>query len=182
MPLVAKEQEIAMLRGEMEMLMSERDGLLKIAGAAAAFVANVDVNALPRGCWDAADLLGESLNEVSEDTLRNAVESSGTAMIVGYAETPEDAWQALQSTSADAVIVDLHLRDGTGFDLLARLRDAPGLERLVKIVLTNYAALAFRQRCMALGAQHFFDKSLEFDRVIKILDDLAKHDAAPRAS
>ena len=62
-----------MLRGEMELLMAERDGLLKIAGAAAAFVANVDVTALPRGCWDAADLLGESLNEVPEDTLRDAL-------------------------------------------------------------------------------------------------------------
>jgi hypothetical protein len=73
MPLQAKEQEIAMLRGEMELLMNERDGLLKIAGAAAAFVANVDVNVLPRGCWDAADLLGESLNEVPEDTLKDAL-------------------------------------------------------------------------------------------------------------
>lgn len=73
MALAAKEQEIAMLRGEMELLMAERDGLLKIAGAAAAFVANVDVNVLPRGCWDAADLLGESLNEVSEDTLKDAL-------------------------------------------------------------------------------------------------------------
>ncbi|MEO6023240.1 MAG: hypothetical protein ABIP64_09010 [Burkholderiales bacterium] len=73
MPLEAKEQEIAMLRGEMELLMAERDGLLKIAGAAAAFVANVDVTALPKGCWDAADLLGESLNEVREDTLRDAL-------------------------------------------------------------------------------------------------------------
>ena len=73
MALVAKEHEIAMLRGEMELLMSERDGLLKIAGAAAAFVANVDVTALPKGCWDAADLLGESLNEVSEDTLKDAL-------------------------------------------------------------------------------------------------------------
>ena len=73
MVLAAKEQEIAMLRGEIELLMNERDGLLKIAGAAAAFVANVDVTALPTGCWDAADLMGESLNEVSEDTLKDAL-------------------------------------------------------------------------------------------------------------
>ena len=50
------------------------------------------------------------------ETMRNAVESSGTVTIVGFAETPEDAWQALQSTSADAVIVDLNLRNGTGFE------------------------------------------------------------------
>lgn len=113
------------------------------------------------------------------ETMRNAVESSGTVSIVGFAETPEDAWQALQSTSADAVIVDLNLRNGTGFELLARLRDAPPLAHLVKIVLTNYAAPVFRQRCMALGAQHFFDKSLEFDRVTDILDGLARKSPAP---
>ena len=115
------------------------------------------------------------------ETLTHAVETSGLVTIVGFAETPDEAWRALQSTPADAVIVDLHLRSGTGFDLLTRLRDAPGLAHLVIIVLTNYAAPAFRQRCLALGAQYFFDKSLEFGRVISILDDLAKQGEAPRA-
>ena len=115
------------------------------------------------------------------ETMRNAVESSGTVSIVGFAETPEDAWQALQSTSVDAVIVDLNLRNGTGFELLSKLRVAPPFAHLVKIVLTNYAAPVFRQRCLALGAQHFFDKSLEFERVTNILDDLAKKGLASGA-
>jgi len=74
MPLAMKDQEIAMLRAEMEMLMKERQTLLKIAGAAAVFVAELDPDQLPEDTYDAADMLAECLNEVSEETLRDALE------------------------------------------------------------------------------------------------------------
>ena len=41
-------------------------------------------------------------------------------------------------------------------------------------MLTNYAARTFRDRCLLLGANYFFDKSLEFDQVIEILHALAE--------
>lgn len=107
------------------------------------------------------------------ETLAHSLESSGQLTIVGHAETADDACKALEITAADAVIVDLHLRQGTGFDLLTRLKGVPALSHLVKIVLTNYAAKTFRDRCMVLGANYFFDKSLEFDQVIDVLHGLA---------
>jgi hypothetical protein len=73
MPIAAKDEEIAMLRAELELLMKEREGLLRIAGAAAAFIANMDVQALPRGAYEAADKLAESLNGVPDDTLKDAL-------------------------------------------------------------------------------------------------------------
>lgn len=109
------------------------------------------------------------------ETLTNSLESAGLVKIVGFAETADDAWRAVQRQSADAVIIDLHLRSGTGFDLLNRLKDAPTLSNLVKVVLTNFATPTFRQRCVSLGADYFFDKSLEFDRAIELLDELARH-------
>jgi hypothetical protein len=39
-------------------------------------------------------------------------------------------------------------------------------------VLTTYAFKEFRQRCVALGADYFFDKSAEFERVIEVLGTL----------
>jgi len=75
MPHAIKDQEIAMLRSEMEILMKERQTLLKIAGAAAAFVAELDPDELPQDTYDAADMLAECLNEVSEETLRDALEA-----------------------------------------------------------------------------------------------------------
>lgn len=68
------QDEIAMLRAEIEMLMSERQSLLRTTGAAAVFVANLDSEALPETTYAVADILAHSLNELSEDTLRDALE------------------------------------------------------------------------------------------------------------
>ena len=74
MPLIQKEQEISMLRAEIEMLMGERQSLLKTTGAAAVFIANLDSGALPEGSYEAAEMLSNCLNDLPEDTLRDALE------------------------------------------------------------------------------------------------------------
>ena len=74
MPLIQlKDQEIAMLRGELEMLMKERQMLLRVAGAAAVFVAELDADTLQSDTYDAADLLAEFLNAPILRTRRQAV-------------------------------------------------------------------------------------------------------------
>jgi hypothetical protein len=69
------QDEVAMLRTELEMLMNERQALLRTTGAAAVFVANLDSATLPETTYAAADILAHSLNELSEDTLRDALET-----------------------------------------------------------------------------------------------------------
>ena len=68
-------QEVAMLRDEVEMLMRERDTLLRVTGAAAAFVAEIDSTSLAEETLQAAEVLAESLNHLSEDTLRESLEA-----------------------------------------------------------------------------------------------------------
>ncbi|MDA8260408.1 MAG: hypothetical protein M0Z99_33040 [Betaproteobacteria bacterium] len=78
MPLNAmKEDEIRLLREELEMLMNERRQLLQVTGAAAVFVANLDTDSLPdeADTIDAAEMLAEQLNGLSEETLKDALES-----------------------------------------------------------------------------------------------------------
>ena len=63
-----------MLRSEIEMLMNERQSLLRATGAAAVFVANLDSESLPESTYAVADILAHALNQVSEDSLRDALE------------------------------------------------------------------------------------------------------------
>lgn len=72
-----KEDEIRLLRDEVEMLMNERRQLLQVTGAAAVFVANLDTDSLPDEAVtiDAAEMLAEQLNGLSEETLKDALES-----------------------------------------------------------------------------------------------------------
>lgn len=78
MPLHAmKEDEVRLLRSEIEMLMNERLQLLQVTGAAAVFVANLDTDTLPDDAdtIDAAEMLAEQLNGLSEETLKDALDS-----------------------------------------------------------------------------------------------------------
>ncbi|MEW5965981.1 MAG: hypothetical protein ACLGG6_04110 [Gammaproteobacteria bacterium] len=72
-----KEEEVRLLREEIELLMSERRQLLQVTGAAAVFVANLDTDSLPDelDTIDAAEMLAEQLNSLSEETLKDALES-----------------------------------------------------------------------------------------------------------
>lgn len=72
-----KEDEVRLLRDEIELLMNERRQLLQVTGAAAVFVANLDTDSLPDevDTIDAAEMLAEQLNGLSEETLKDALES-----------------------------------------------------------------------------------------------------------
>lgn len=82
-------QEIAMLRAEIEMLMSERQTLLRATGAAAVFVANLDSESLPEDTYVVADILAHALNDLTEDTLRDALELVQPAIESARAEQKE---------------------------------------------------------------------------------------------
>ena len=70
-----QEQEIAMLRSEMEILMRERQALLEVAGAAAGMIAELQSFDIPSTAMEAADLLAGRVNALSEETLQDALAS-----------------------------------------------------------------------------------------------------------
>lgn len=67
------EQEIAMLRSELEILMKERQSLLQVAGTAAGFIAELSSFDVPKVAMEAAELLAESVNALPEETLQDAL-------------------------------------------------------------------------------------------------------------
>lgn len=70
-----RDQEIAMLRRELEMLMGERQSILRVVGAAAALIACLDSKRLPVGAIEAADVVATSINCLSDETLQDALSS-----------------------------------------------------------------------------------------------------------
>ena len=67
-----------MLSKEIEILMAERSRLLRVAGAAAQFVAVMDSRNLPEKVATEAEILAESVNALAEDTLKDALVSIST--------------------------------------------------------------------------------------------------------
>lgn len=72
-----EDNEVRLLRKEIEILMTERQRLLQVVGSAAVLVANLDSDTLPEDedTIDAAEMLAEQLNGLQEETLKDALES-----------------------------------------------------------------------------------------------------------
>jgi hypothetical protein len=79
MKAVAENTGSFMLSKEIEILMTERGRLLRVAGAAAQFVAVMNAKKLPENVATEADILAESVNALPEDTLRDALVAVSTA-------------------------------------------------------------------------------------------------------
>ena len=61
-----------MLRRELEMLMSERQTLLRVVGSTAALFASLDSKRLPVGAIESADMVATTINALSEEALQDA--------------------------------------------------------------------------------------------------------------
>lgn len=70
-----RDQEIAMLRRELEIFMGERQSLLRVVGASAALIACLDSNRLPVGAVESADQVATLINMLPEETLQDALGS-----------------------------------------------------------------------------------------------------------
>jgi hypothetical protein len=69
-----QQEEVSMLRTEIEMLMGERASLLRTVGAAAVFVAHMDSSTLAEDTYTSADVLAHALNALPEESLHDALE------------------------------------------------------------------------------------------------------------
>lgn len=69
------DQDVSLLRKEIELLMQERQSLLQVSGAAAVLIANLDPECLPddQDTIDAAEMLAEYLNALPEDLVQESL-------------------------------------------------------------------------------------------------------------
>ncbi len=90
--------------------------------------------------------------------------------IVGYAETVPEAIESIRALKPEVVILDIRMPGGTGIDVLTAIK-SDETETSV-MMFTNETAKHVRDRCIALGADHFFDKSTEFESLNDVLGGL----------
>lgn len=90
-----------------------------------------------------------------------ALRELGDVDLLGYAEGEREAreWLAANADSCDLIVIDLFLKEGSGFGVLQAVMDLSRSTR--RVVLSNYATAEMRRQALALGADAIFDKSTE---------------------
>ena len=111
---------------------------------------------------DDSSLLRETLRKLIEgvETVTDIQETDSVATTIYY----------LERELPDVLILDIQMTDGTGYDVVRYLNDAP--RRPTVIFLTNYATEQNRRRSVEMGVPYFFDKTNEYERVVELLENL----------
>jgi DNA-binding NarL/FixJ family response regulator len=114
------------------------------------------------------------------DNLVATLEELAPVHVVGSAPDEEGAvnWLTADGRCVDLVIIDVFLKGGSGLGVLKRAAqgNVPGK----RVVLTNYATVEMRKKCLELGADRVFDKSNELDDLVMYCARLSDGDGDTR--
>lgn len=90
--------------------------------------------------------------------------------VIGQAEDAIEARSLAAKLKPDVAILDLRMPKGSGAEVLFDLKKLDPAPKV--IMLTNYPHAENKKKCIDGGADHFFDKSTEFQRVVSVLMEM----------
>lgn len=94
--------------------------------------------------------------------------------VAGEAPDGATALELVQVLKPDALILDLRMPGANGMEVLQQIRQNG--DKLKVIILTSFPYPQYRERCLAAGADYFFDKSEELELVSATLRQLSGHE------
>jgi len=93
--------------------------------------------------------------------------------IVGQSGDPLEALDSIKKSHPDVVILDIQLPRRSGIDVLKDIKKEPRAPTV--IMITNYPYRQYRQGCLAAGADYFFSKIDEFEKIRDTLVRIGPH-------
>ena len=107
-------------------------------------------------------------SEVVRKRLAEMISEVPGVEISGQAKDGQETIRLIEEIKPDAVVLDVRMPKGSGIDVLKYIRNGVQPKPLV-IVLTNYPYPHYRKKCLAMGADYFIEKSVEFEKVVDVL-------------
>ena len=107
-------------------------------------------------------------SRVLAERLREALGTLENVEVVATASDESTAVAAALDMAPDVIILDLQLKEGTGFGVLQQL----GNVRPIVIVFTNYMLPEYQRLAMSLGVEHFLNKSIDYERLPQLIQEI----------
>ena len=110
--------------------------------------------------------------EVLRERLAEALSEIEGVKLVGQVGNAADAIEAVERLKPDLVILDIRIPGGNGIMILEKVKKMENPP--IVIMFTNYPYLQYRKRCLDAGADFFFYKAMEFEKLIEVVKQLVK--------
>ncbi len=115
--------------------------------------------------------------------LTELIESLPEVELIGTVDCESDTLRQVATDIPDVLILDLHLRSGSGFGVLRALAGnaaaAAARPRPKIVILTNFGLPEYRREAEAFGVEAFLDKSRDYFRLPSLLTDFARDRTVP---
>jgi DNA-binding NarL/FixJ family response regulator len=108
------------------------------------------------------------------ERLVEAIGDIPNTRVVGRADAVREALEGVRAVRPRVLILDIQLRNDSGFRLLKQMRRIGITPPEAVIVVTNHPSDDYRLASRECGADHFFDKGSEFDKVRDLLRRLGE--------
>lgn len=93
--------------------------------------------------------------------------------VVGQARDAPEALESIRKLKPDVVILDIRMPSGNGITVLEPIRKEKIPTKV--IIFTNYPYLQYRKKHLDAGADFFFYKAIEFEKLIATLERLISY-------
>ena len=87
--------------------------------------------------------------------------------VIGQAGNVDKALNDIRVLKPDTVLLDIRLPGKNGIQLLGKIKEFQ--PEITVIIMTNYDYPQYRQQSIRAGADHFFNKTREFESIIQVL-------------
>ena len=118
-------------------------------------------------------------SRIVRERLAALISELPTVEVIGDAANVVEAVKKIRRLRPHIVVLDIAMPGGNGIHVLEAIRKLRP-PRAHIIMLTNFAQEAYRERCLELGAEYFFDKSAEFQEAVETIKELSRSTSLPR--
>jgi len=105
------------------------------------------------------------------DRLKALLKDFKNVLIAGETGNGKDALILINECHPDVAILDIRMPEMNGIEVLKKVRETGSHPKV--IILTNYPYRQYKDRCMAEGADYFFDKNQNIGTLVEIITSLA---------
>lgn len=109
------------------------------------------------------------------DRVLNVLRAFPQVEVVGIFSNGTDTLKSIQTLNPDLAIVDIKMPGMSGLEVLKRTRSEGNSLRF--IILTFHATDDYRQLAMEAGADHFFSKVDDFEKIEVVIKEMVNENS-----
>jgi len=109
-------------------------------------------------------------SELVLDALHEILYAVDQVVIVASCKNGTDALKAIRTHVPDLAIVDIQMPGLTGLEVLTEIRNEGIITKF--IILTFFSSGYYRQLAMEAGADYFFSKADDFEKIAGVVEEM----------